>query len=468
MPMQKFKTCLKFLLSVRNYLAYQLFMYFGFAFLLVLTIAFNISKFDDREFTTLDKDTNAFFLAESKQVEKAHNLDDIFEQDLSIRTPSGSEVILVDRRSGAVSGMNQDNIRQLLTFFYRAEESSVPLGRSFENLRITGPFLVKARQREYNEYFIQQVDAQKQVFNDIFDSPWLMSVIVMCVGVPILFFLSWRITRPVKSLRLAAHAIALGDLKVNPDIEKQGIKELRSVGRSFNQMVEALQDLSNYQQRLMADISHELKTPLARLQLTVAILRRKNGKSSEIERMENEIQKLNTMILDLLALSRQQVNSHLSRSVFPINHIWFDILEDAKFEMEENGLTLEVNNEINLSHRYFMNGNNQILSSAVENVIRNAKKYATEKVRVDLRVENHNLIIRVEDDGAGVPESEYEQIFRPFYRVEEDRARQTGGTGLGLAIVLNAVQQHKGSVVASKADLGGLRVEITLPLWLEE
>ena len=100
-------------------------------------------------------------------------------------------------------------------------------------------------------------------------------------------------------------------------------------------------------------------------------------------------------------------------------------------------------------------------------MIRNAKKYAETRVSVVLTIHKKNLVIDIEDDGPGVPESEYEQIFRPFYRVDEARARQTGGTGLGLAIVLNAVQQHKGTVVASKANIGGLRVEIALPLWID-
>lgn len=465
--MQKLKQYLQILLSFRHFLAYQLFVYFGLAFLVVLTIAFNISKLDDREFTALNETEISFFNTESKHVQKVYDLDDIFEQDLSIRTPGGSSVILVEKNSGSVSGMDQDNLKPLLAFLYRAEESSVPLARSFDHLRINGPFIVKTPKREYNEYFIQTVNPQKEGFNEIFDSPWLMSVIVMCVGFPILFFLSWRLTRPVKELRLAANAIALGDLKINPKIEKQGIKELRDVGRSFNQMVTALQDLNQYQQRLLADISHELKTPLARLQLAVAIIRRRNGESSEIDRIENEIQKLNTMILDLLSLSRQQVNSHLSRAKFPVQQIWFDILEDAKFEMNENGLALEIHNHIPPSERYYINGNCQILSSAVENVIRNAKKYAETRVSVVLTIHKKNLVIDIEDDGPGVPESEYEQIFRPFYRVDEARARQTGGTGLGLAIVLNAIQQHKGTVVASKASIGGLRVKIVLPLWID-
>ena len=465
--MQKLKQYLQILLSFRHFLAYQLFVYFGLAFLVVLTIAFNISKLDDRKFTALNETEISFFNTESKHVQKVYDLDDIFEQDLSIRTPGGSSVILVEKNSGSVSGMDQDNLKPLLAFLYRAEESDVPLARSFDHLRINGPFVVKTPKREYNEYFIQTVNPQKEGFNEIFDSPWLMSVIVMCVAFPILFFLSWRLTRPVKELRLAANAIALGDLKTNPKIEKQGIKELRDVGRSFNQMVTALQDLNQYQQRLLADISHELKTPLARLQLAVAIIRRRNGESSEIDRIENEIQKLNTMILDLLSLSRQQVNSHLARAKFPVQQIWFDILEDAKFEMNENGLALEIHNHIPPSERYYINGNCQLLSSAVENVIRNAKKYAETRVSVVLTIHKKNLVIDIEDDGPGVPESEYEQIFRPFYRVDEARARQTGGTGLGLAIVLNAVQQHKGTVVASKANIGGLRVEIVLPLWID-
>ena len=465
--MQKLKQYLQILLSFRHSLAYQLFVYFGLAFLVVLTIAFNISKLDDRKFTALNETEISFFNTESKHVQKVYDLDDIFEQDLSIRTPGGSSVILVEKNSGSVSGMDQDNLKPLLAFLYRAEESSVPLARSFDHLRINGPFIVKTPKREYNEYFIQTVNPQKEGFNEIFDSPWLMSVIVMCVAFPILFFLSWRLTRPVKELRLAANAIALGDLKINPKIEKQGIQELRDVGRSFNQMVTALQDLNQYQQRLLADISHELKTPLARLQLAVAIIRRRNGETSEIDRIENEIQKLNTMILDLLSLSRQQVNSHLARAKFPVQQIWFDILEDAKFEMNENGLALEIHNHIPPSERYYINGNCQLLSSAVENVIRNAKKYAETRVSVVLTIHKKNLVIDIEDDGPGVPESEYEQIFRLFYRVDEARARQTGGTGLGLAIVLNAVQQHKGTVVASKASIGGLRVEIVLPLWID-
>lgn len=254
---------------------------------------------------------------------------------------------------------------------------------------------------------------------------------------------------------------------MNPQLENDGINELREVGKSFNQMITSLEKLSSYQQRLLSDISHELKTPLTRMQLAVSLIRRRNGESNELTRIENEIQKLDTMIQDLLSLSRQQVDQHLRREIFPINHIWEDIFEDAQFELEQSGIDLFISQRISYPERYFINGNITVLSSAVENVIRNAKKYANQCVKVMIYIDKTDLFICIDDDGEGVPEDQFEEIFRPFYRVAEDRARQTGGTGLGLAIVFNAIQQHKGSVTAGKSHLGGLSIKIQLPLWFE-
>ncbi|WP_276784941.1 ATP-binding protein [Haemophilus paraphrohaemolyticus] len=222
---------------------------------------------------------------------------------------------------------------------------------------------------------------------------------------------------------------------------------------------------------MLSDISHELKTPLARLQLATAILKKKNGETKETERIENEIQKMNNMLLDLLSLSRLQLAQHTSRSVFPVETIWGEVLTDAKFEAEQKGLTLMVENDLDTKEHYQLNGNTGLLASALENLIRNAQKYAktTVKVQISLEQKDHrrDLKISIEDDGIGVADSELQNIFRPFYRIDEDRARQTGGTGLGLAIVDNAVTQHQGKLKANRSKLGGLRVEIRLPLWFE-
>ncbi|WGE89947.1 envelope stress sensor histidine kinase CpxA [Actinobacillus arthritidis] len=461
------KNIFKKIRAVRHYLAYQLFAYFGLVFAIMLAITLAIPNFDARSFLPIETNEKEFFKQESHSTELQYNLDEIFERELSVATQNGFDVILLDRKTGIFVGVNQHQIKSFQVFLYRADSPEEPLQRRFGNLEIYGPFLVKSNKREYYQYFAQVVDPQEEFFNRIFDSPWLMLLIVLGVSIPILLWLSWKISQPVKALRLSANAVATGNFAINPALETEGINELREVGKSFNQMITSLQDLTLHQQRLLSDISHELKTPLARLHLATALIRRRNGESPELARIENQVIKLDTMVHDLLMLSRQQVNQHMTREIFSVNKIWDDILEDAKFEAEQNNLDLFISQRIANPERFFINGNPNILASALENVIRNAQKYASKSIKVLIYIDNTELILAIDDDGEGIPETEYQQIFRPFYRVDEARARQTGGTGLGLAIVANAVQQHKGHVQAMKSQLGGLRIEIKLPLWIE-
>ncbi|SUT86270.1 two-component sensor protein [Actinobacillus ureae] len=454
-------------MSVRNYLAYQLFAYFGLTFATLLAITLALPNFDAPSFSPIETEERFFFEQETKNTELQYNLDESFERKLFVSTANGFDIILLDRKSGIFVGADPNKVTSFQVFLYRAENITEPLQRRFGNLEIYGPFLVKTNKREYYQYFAKMVDPQEEFFNQIFDSPWLMLLIVLGVSVPILLWLSWKIARPVKALRLSANAVATGNFSINPALETEGINELREVGKSFNQMITSLQDLTLHQQRLLSDISHELKTPLARLHLATALIRRRNGESPELTRIDNQVLKLDTMVNDLLALSRQQVNQHLTREIFSVNHIWDDILEDAKFEAEQNNIDLFISQRVANPERFYINGNQNILASALENVILNAQKYANKSIKVLMYIDNTKLVISIDDDGEGVPESEYKQIFLPFYRVDEARARQTGGTGLGLAIVANAMQQHKGSVEAMKSTLGGLRVEIRLPLWIE-
>ncbi len=432
---------------------------------------FLFSNLDDRRIVPLKNHDIEYLNKEIKKLENRYNFDEIFNKDLTVHTPSGLNLVLVDKHTNIVSGMEKSNIRPLLSFLYQTEDESKPMARSFDDLRINGPFFLKTQTREYKGYFTYPVQAQKEWLNQLYDSPIKIVLILVSLVLPTIFLLSWKITRPLKALRATANAVARGSMVVNPKIETQGIKEFRSVGRSLNYMIYSLQDSHNHQQRLLSDISHELKTPLARLQLATAILKKKNGETKETERIENEIQKMNNMLLDLLSLSRLQLAQHTSRSVFPVETIWVEVLTDAKFEAEQKGLTLIVENNLDTKEHYQLNGNTGLLASALENLIRNAQKYAktTVKVQISLEQKDHqrDLKISIEDDGIGVPDSELQNIFRPFYRIDEDRARQTGGTGLGLAIVDNAVTQHQGKLKANRSKLGGLRVEIRLPLWFE-
>ncbi|QIW16128.1 two-component system sensor histidine kinase CpxA [Pasteurellaceae bacterium RH1A] len=453
--------------KIRNYLAYQIFASFWFTFAILLGIAFILPHYDARIFSNLESGELAFYQRESQSTEVEYNLDEVFERGLAVKTPNGFDVILLEKNTGMFRGVPEHHLKAFQTFIFRADNPAKPLQRRFGNVEYHGPFVLQSPQREYYQYFLKRVDPQTELINKLFDSPWLMLLLLLLISTPVLLWLAWKIAKPVKALRISANAVATGNLAIDPRLETEGINELRKVGRSFNQMVSSLQNLRNYQQRLLSDISHELKTPLTRMQLAVSLIRRRNGESNELTRIENEIDKLNTMILDLLTLSRQQLGHHLTREVFTVNKIWEDVLENAKFETEQNGISLYVSQRIPFTDHHKLNGNQVLLASALENVIRNAQKYAKSMIKVTMYIDKAELIILVDDDGMGIPDGEYDQIFRPFYRVEQDRARQTGGTGLGLAIVANAIQQHKGLVQAAKSPIGGLRVEIRLPLWVE-
>lgn len=456
---------------VNNYLFFQLFFYFSGIFIFILFLTFFLSSLDDRKLIPLVENDITFLNNEIAKLKHRYNFDEVFEKDLSIHTPSGLELILVDQQTNIVSGMEQSNIRPLLSFLYQTEDNSVPMARSFDDLRINGPFLLGTEHRTYKAYFLYQIQAQKEWLNNLYDNPIQIIIFLIILVLPTIFILSWIITRPLKNLRITANAVARGSLIIDPKIESRGIKEFREVGRSLNYMIRSLQTSNNHQQQLLSDISHELKTPLARLQLATAILKKKNGETKETERIENEIQKMNSMVLDLLSLSRLELNQHISRKLFQAEDIWKNILEDTRFEIEQYGLKLFIEDQIKDKELYTLNGNVNLLSSALENIIRNAQKYAKSIIKVQISIIQEQkqdlLFIVVDDDGEGVPDHELERIFRPFYRVDEARARQTGGTGLGLTIVANAVQQHQGKVKAIKSELGGLRVEIRLPLWIE-
>lgn len=228
-------------------------------------------------------------------------------------------------------------------------------------------------------------------------------------------------------------------------------------------MVSALKRMVTAQQRLLSDISHELRAPLTRLQLAIVLMRRRHGEGHELARIDTEAQRLDSMINALLVLSCNQHKNEVAREMLKANNLWTNMLNDAQFEAEQMGKNLEITAP---PGNWTLLGNPSALDSALENIVRNALRYSHQRISVAFSADPQGITITVDDDGPGVSEDDREQIFRPFYRTDEAQGRESRGTGLGLAIVESAIMQHRGWVKAENSPLGGLQLIIWLPLML--
>lgn len=347
-------------------------------------------------------------------------------------------------------------------FNEQSHNIDAPAKKIYGAEEILGPFQINYNNEIYLLYILQPaIDMQSQFVSMLFDHPLMLLLIMMLVSSPLLLWLSWSLARPARRLKKAADEVARGNLQEWPELES-GSSEYKATGASFNQMLRELQRMQDLQQRLFSDISHELRTPLTRLKLATALLRRKKGENNELARIEDESNKLDMMIGELLLLARQQYDNNEVRVLLKAEQLWKSVLYNAKFEAEQINKTFTI---IHQPPHVTILGYQSSLCSALENVIRNAFRYSYRQIEVDFKTKDHKLTISVDDDGPGVADAQLEQIFRPFYRTSEARDRATGGTGLGLAIVHNAIKQDKGMIIAEKSHLGGLRVVISLPIY---
>ena len=278
------------------------------------------------------------------------------------------------------------------------------------------------------------------------------------------YALARYLSSPIGKLRFATQKLAQGDLqtRVAPEIGKRR-DEVARLASDFDEMAERIESLVSSEKRLTQDISHELRSPLARMNVALELARVKANPETKslLERIENESHRLNEMISRLLILSKLETRSeNFEKSEVNLTKIVEQIAADADFEAQANNKSVKVlqKDEVKIF------GNENLLRSAVENVLRNAVKYSKDEtnVEVSLKKNGKNAEIIVRDYGAGVPENEIANLFRPFYRVHTARDRKTGGIGLGLAIAERAVNAHGGRIGAK--NLGnGLVVQISLP-----
>lgn len=283
------------------------------------------------------------------------------------------------------------------------------------------------------------------------------------------YLLAWSLTSPVTRLRQATQRLAAGDLSARTGEPMNGRRdELAQLMRDFDRMAERIEGLMESQSRLLKDVSHELRSPLARLSVALGLARQRATPETEgaLNRIELEADRLNQLIQRLLTISRLETGSDGIRKIrLPLRELVENVAHDAEYEIP--GRSCRVSAEP--TDEYPVEANPDLLRSAIENVVRNAVRYTAAGTTVEIRLERRigdqgeEIAVRVLDSGPGVPDEDLERIFRHFYRIDDARNRQTGGAGLGLSIADRAVRLHGGRVRASNRPEGGLEVEIRIP-----
>ncbi len=268
----------------------------------------------------------------------------------------------------------------------------------------------------------------------------------------------------VSPIRRIAASIALfghGDLSVRVHSKRQD--EIGQLGGSFNEMAERLQRMIVSERRLLADISHELRSPLTRLKFAVKLARTSADKDEALDRINRDVDRIASLVAGIVEITRVEGDpEEQSLEIVSPGEILDEVIRDCTLEAEVRGCHIALSG----SSDGEVLGNRELLRRAIENVMRNAIRYSPERSTIDVfLVEDSNAAeIAIRDYGPGVPEDALTRIFDPFFRVEEARDALGGGSGLGLSIAKRAVQVHHGTITAENA-LPGLRVRIRIPLF---
>lgn len=277
--------------------------------------------------------------------------------------------------------------------------------------------------------------------------------------------LAWYFARPIRSLRQAFEAASRGDLapRFTQTANKRG-DELTDLGRDFDHMTARLRSLIDGQTRLLHDVSHELRSPLARLQAAIGLAHQQPEKAhATLERIERESVRMDKLVGELLTLARLESGSVTApKEAVSMAELLDEIVADAEFEAASTDRAIELQGEAEVA----VTGQADLLARAIENIVRNAIKHSpaggTVRVELDTDEAKQRLHIRVLDRGPGVAEQDLQTIFQPFFR-STDTPKDVEGHGLGLAIAQQVVHTHGGTLTASNREGGGLCVKITLP-----
>jgi len=283
---------------------------------------------------------------------------------------------------------------------------------------------------------------------------------VMGAGVLLCYWLAFYLTRPVRRLQRAVERFGHGDLSARSGSVRQD--ELGELARTFDRMADRLETLLSAERRLLLDISHELRSPLARLGVAIELARSGDNLEPALNRIQKEADRLNALVGQLLQVTRAEGDpGSLRRDPVRLDELVEQLVDDSAIEAASHGCAVKYEEHVPVT----VAGDAELLRRAVENVIRNAIRHAPRDTTVEVKLAHSNghAVVDVRDRGPGVPEEALARLFDPFYRVETDRNRISGGIGLGLSIARRAVELHRGHIRARNAQ-PGLEVELELPV----
>jgi two-component system, OmpR family, osmolarity sensor histidine kinase EnvZ len=251
-------------------------------------------------------------------------------------------------------------------------------------------------------------------------------------------------TKPLVKLAKAAERFGKGDY-VN-DFRASGSLEIRKAAFEFDRMAKRINRHLNQRSEMLSGISHDLRTPLTRLKLQLAMLKQEDVS----KKMSKDIDEMEKMLNDYLQFAKSQVIEETSK----INlRVLFNLIKN-QFNNEK--LIIASSDEVELK------GRQSALKRSFENIIQNGLTYGN-KVIVNIQKGNNRALITIEDDGPGIPEDQYKNVFKPFFRLDKSRSLNQSGVGLGLAIVEDIINSHGGSIQLGKSKLDGLQIKISLP-----
>lgn len=308
----------------------------------------------------------------------------------------------------------------------------------------------------------------KPPMHNIIADQWLVFVLsAILISGLISYLLALYIVKPIIVLRNATQKLASGDLSIRVQDDMKGNHgEVSLLAHDFDHMADRLEKTISSHKHLIQDISHELRSPVARLQIALELCKKRLNISDDqidIARIEKECEQLNAIINTLLNLPAYELDPSLAfQDDVDITRLLSHICDDLNFSHPDHKIALTIDTQAHLS----LVANEQLLRSAIENVLKNAQYYhqGQEPIEVSITQEFPNIVIRCSDRGPGVSLQQLEEIFKPFYRISEARERSSGGHGLGLAISKRAIELHSGVIMAHNQDPHGLCVVITLPI----